>query len=296
MASLRTLKRRIHTIKNTAQVTKAMQMISLAKMKNAEQLARQAVPYSQGLVTIMEEIGTVTGYAHPLLAKHKQVQNIGVILVGPEKGFVGGMQTSLFSTLKNHIGEIKQKYPNANYIGIAINKRAQAILEAAGIPVEYAFTQFANKSAGVDISALMLTITSGYIDLKLDLVYLCYSHFKNTLVQIPTWSQLLPFVFDKQALPEEAKSIKLDSEILVFEPSKSQILNFLIPEYLESQILAAIFDANAAEEAARMVSMKNATDNAQQLGKDLQLEYNRTRQAKITNELLEIAQGASAIN
>jgi F-type H+-transporting ATPase subunit gamma len=284
MASLRAIKRRIQTVKNTAQVTKAMQMISANKMKQAEKLAKQTIPYTEGLFEVVRRIGKITDYSSPLLKRSANVRNIAVVVIGPSRGFVGGLITNLTVNTIKAINDLKLQNPGANVLGVSVHRKALNIVTNLGIEDKYHFAKYFDHPTTTELSSIYSTILNGFMNEEFDEVYLAYMHFVNTMVQKPVFKRLLPIKFD---VTDEKKE-----NTFIFEPSKSTILDFVLPEYFESEVLTAILDSNASEQSARMVAMKSATDNAKAINKELSLQYNSTRQAKITNEILEIVSNA----
>ncbi|HNZ70730.1 MAG TPA: ATP synthase F1 subunit gamma [Candidatus Dojkabacteria bacterium] len=310
MASLRALKRRITTVKNTSQVTKAMQMISASKMRTAVHLATETVPYTKAMSEIISKMGDISDYQSDMTRKSEKVKNILIVIIGQSRGFVGGLVTLLASFVAKNCKEIKEKNPDANISALTIHRKALNVAQLAGLESKYHFAKYFDKPNTTVLSPIYKTILDTYKSGEYDEIYVSYIHFINTMVQKPYFTKLLPIDLDyiadqfagktKTELPEKEadndKNKDISSNDLVFEPSKKSILDFLLPEFFESEVLTAVLDSNASEESARMVAMKNATENAKELSKTLTLQYNQSRQAKITSEILEVASGSVMIN
>jgi F-type H+-transporting ATPase subunit gamma len=285
MAQTKEIKTRIKTVKNIAKVTKTMQMISANRMKKAVKRSLESTPYSMELNEILKKMGNLEGYENEFIKKVTKVNNIAVVVVGPSKGFVGSMISSLTIDLNREIKSLKLLYPNAVFTGISIHKMGLKIVRANGLDDMYHFSDIYENTSVKDLVPIFSLISNKYKTGEFDLVYLCYINFQSASVRTPIFSQLLPVtmpVFKNEA-PTTASATE------TFEPSSKEVLDFLIKEYFEKQILNAILSSNASEHSARMMTMKNATDNAFGLIQDLTLNYNKGRQAQITEQIIEVA-------
>lgn len=285
MSNIRELKHRIKSIKSTRQITKAMQMISALKMKKAQQFAVETKPYADGLLEIVRKLGTVKNYKSKFLKDVKFPKSILIVIIGSSRGFVGSMTSSHVTLLTKKVGEIKNIYPNANLFSLTIHKVGLRIANMVGIESKFHFAKQYEKPTSTDLSPIFKVILDGFESGQFDLVYLTYVEFLSIMKQQPAFKMLLPIQFQQIGIEKK----KTDQ---IFEPTASEVLDFLLPEYFETQIYSAILSSNASENAARMVSMKNATDRAEEMIKDLTLLYNKTRQSGITQEILEVAMGA----
>lgn len=307
MGSLRAIKRRITTSKSTAQITRAMQMVSASKMKKSEESAREAMPYADGIYEVVRTIGKIKDYKSPYLRIPKRIKKIAVVVIGPGRGFVGELISKLLLSTADKVEKLKKDHPDAEIVGISLHKVALKIVNGVGIDSEYHFAQYLDSPDTTNLSPIFKILLDGFTGGEFDEVYLSYMYFVNTMVQKPVFKKVLPISFEK--LVEEAKGeVSSKSQTLganrevkaedvkdfIFEPSPSEVLDFLLPEYFETQILTSVLSSNASEHSARMVAMKNATDNANELVKNLTLKYNRSRQANITQEILEVAMGAAS--
>jgi F-type H+-transporting ATPase subunit gamma len=289
MPSTRDIRRRIKSVKNTAQITKAMQMVAASKMRKAQQAALAGRPYAQLMNKVLAAVAAETlDASHPFLEQRQGAQRC-VILVSTDKGLCGGLNSNLMR-------EAAKFDPGAIFIA-AGRKGSQFLARTQRRMV----AEFTFKDAPLFAEARAISKFAGDLFLKgeADRVDILFTNFISTLVQKPEARQLLPISevaavkagmgADKAgALPEPAGEF-------LFEPSQEKVLAALLPHSLNFQIYQILLEAKASEHSARMVAMKNATDNALQFIKDLTLEYNKLRQGNITNELLEIATAAMAL-
>ncbi len=284
-ANTRDIRRRIKSVKNTAQITKAMQMVAASKMRKAQQLAIDGRPYAQLLNRISAAVNAVSGDTkHPLL-QQREVKKELVIIISTDKGLCGALNTNLLREAAKFDGE-KTEF-------IAAGRKAA---QWAGRSRKKMIAEFHLKDTPsfVETKVISKMAIEKFLDGSVDKVSVLVTRFVNTLTQEPVVFQLLPV----SALPVnkdlEAAGEKGGVDV-VFEPSAAAVLDALLPYYAHFAIYRAVVEARAAEHSARMVAMKNATDNAKGLIKDLTLEYNKIRQASITTELLEITTAQMAL-
>jgi F-type H+-transporting ATPase subunit gamma len=285
-ANTRDIRRRIKSVKNTAQITKAMQMVAASKMRKAQQLAIDGRPYAQLLNRISAALNAVHGdETHPLL-QQREVKNELVIVISTDKGLCGALNTNL-------LREAAKFDPQKTQFIAAGRKAAQWMARARRNMI----AEFHLKDAPsfVETKVISKMAIEKFLDGSVDKVSVLVTRFVNTLTQEPVVFQLLPV----SALPSNAKDLEMLQEQggidPVFEPNSRAVLDALLPYYAHFAIYRAVVEARAAEHSARMVAMKNATDNAKSLIKDLTLEYNKIRQASITTELLEITTAQMAL-
>jgi F-type H+-transporting ATPase subunit gamma len=289
MASSRDIRRRIKSVKNTAQITKAMQMVAASKMRKAQQAAIAARPYA---ALMNDVLGNVTFYAgdftHPLMEK-REGRKRAVILIGTDKGLCGALNSNLMREAV--------KFDKANTVYITAGRKASQFVARTRRTLAAEFTY---KDAPLFSEARAIAKFGRDLFLKgeVDHVDILFTNFISTLTQKPQLRSWLPVGEIKavSAGMSEHKEEKLmhGSTEFLFEPSADQVLAALLPHSLNFEVYQILLEAKASEQSARMVAMKNATDNAQQLIKDLTLEYNKMRQASITKELLEISSAAMA--
>ena len=288
MHSTRDLRRRIRSIGSTAQITKAMQMVAGSKMRKAQQAALTHRPFAYLLYRIQREATTRMGeFTHPLL-EAREVRNRAVILVGADKGLCGALNTNLF--------RVAAQFDSQSTVFITAGRKAAQFVANSGRKLAgelgYADTPHFSEAAAIAGFARDL-----FVKREVDEVKIVATRFVNTLTQHPLAMEYLP-VGDIKALKipgmESPEELPEDNNEALFEPGPEAVVGYLLSHYLDFYVYQVLLNAKASEQSARMVSMKNATDSANRLIKDLSLEYNKQRQGNITKELLEIAGGQSA--
>lgn len=285
MASTRDIRRRIKSVKNTRQITKAMELVAASKMKKAQQAALAGRPYAELLAKMLGALADrVEESQHPFLAR-REVRTRGIILITSDKGLAGPLNANVFKTV------IDIKTP-AKYAVIG-RKGAQFIARTrrdllADFPAS-------DRVAFADVKVVSEFMTKQFLDGLVDTVEVIWPRFRNTLVQVPTLLPLLPLASVREAvsgLHQETDPARATGPVnnqMLFEPDPKTVLEALLPLYINREVYHAALDAKASEHSARMVAMKTAKDNATKLLGDLTLEYNKARQAGITQEILEIA-------
>ena len=288
-ANTRDIRRRIKSVKNTSQITKAMQMVAASKMRKAQMRALSGRPYAEELAKILAALGKAGGSdeLHPLLQERKEVKRELVIVISTDKGLCGALNTNLLREL-NRFDAAKTTFVAVGRKGAQYLGRLKRDL-AAEFELKEAFTFLECKQASKFAIEKFL---SG----EVDKVTVAYTDFKSTLSQEPTLKVILPVQnFDIDDLHGQKTEVAASSTEYLFEPSAGGVLEHLVPHYVHFAVYQMILESRASEHSARMVAMKNATDNAKQLIKDLTLEYNKIRQAGITTELLEITTAQMAL-
>jgi F-type H+-transporting ATPase subunit gamma len=285
MANLKEIRNRITSIGSTMQITSAMKMVSAAKLKKAQDAITAMRPYSNKLTELLQNLSaTLDGESGGVYATPKEVNKVLIVAITSNRGLCGGFNSSI---TKKTIETIENKYNGKQVDIFAIGKKGNDLLSKT-------YTVVANKSAIYDDLTFnnAADIAQGLMDLfaegTYDEIAIVYNKFKNAATQITEVEQFLPIVPAKKDA-----NISLD---YLFEPSKEEIVQGLIPKSLKTQLYKALRDSFASEHGARMTAMHKATDNATELRDDLLLQYNKARQAAITNEILEIVGGAEALN
>ena len=284
MPNTRDIRRRIKSVKNTAQITKAMQMVAASKMRKAQQLALAGRPYAKLMNAVLASCKAgVDQHTHPLLEK-RPVKKVGVILISTDKGLCGGLNTNLLREVSLCDPEITE-FVSVGRKGKAFLGRMKRHLIADFEMHEIPTLLYTKK-----ISQFMI---DAYLKGEIDQIDVFYTDYISTINQKPRRRQLVPIVELKalEAGVEEGEVAAVEGSAggeAEFEPSAGAVLSALLPHYIHFQVYQSYLEAKASEHSSRMVAMKNATDNAKQMIKDLTLEYNKVRQAGITNELLEI--------
>jgi F-type H+-transporting ATPase subunit gamma len=287
MNSPRDLRRRIRSVTGTAQITKAMQMVAASKMRRAQQAALAGRPFVQLIYRIQREATSRMGeFSHPLLAVRK-VNKRAVILVAADKGLCGALNTNLF--------RLAAEFDPETTIFIAAGRKAAQFIARTRRKLVAEFS-YADTPRFPEARAISAFARDLFLKGEVDEVQIIATRFENTLTQYPLCLEFLP-VGELKALkiPGARPEAELAADITesLFEPSPEAVLEYLLSHYLDIFVYQVMLNAKASELSARMVSMKNATDNAQNLIRDLTLEYNKLRQGNITRELLEIAGGQS---
>ena len=285
MISPRILRRRIKSVQSTAKITKAMEMIATAKMKRSQDRALAGRPYDVKISQVISDLAAQgeTSFLHPLLQRRDEVKKIGIIHISTNRGLCGGLNSNLNKMAGNFI--LEQEAP---VLVTAVGRKGSDFMYRSQRQVRADFNNISDKPGLLEtlpISKLIIDdFTSGFIDL----VYLSYTRFVNTFTQKPTMELLLPI--KPSDLP------KAESKDYIYEPNANEVLEGLLPRYVEMKIYHAILEAAASEQSARMVAMRNATDNANDLIQHLTLMLNKARQEMITTELLDISGGVEILH
>ncbi len=287
MHSLREIRRRVRSIGSTAQITRAMQMVAASKMRKAQDAALGGRPFAQLVYRIQREATRWAGdLQHPLL-EVREVKKRAVVLVGADKGLCGALNANLL--------RVAAQYDPSSTVFVAAGRRAAQFVARTGRQLAAEFP-YGDSPSFADSRAIASFARDLFLERKVDEVKLVATRFVNTLTQRPVTLEFLPVgritgLEIPGAEPEVA--LEADTAGCMFEPDAEGVLGYLLSHYLNIYIHQVLLNAKASEQSARMVSMKNATDSADGLIKDLTREYNKLRQGNITNELLEIAGGQS---
>ncbi len=281
MANTRQIRSRIIASQNISKITKAMEMVAASKMKRAQEQATAARPYARALQSSLQKVSTFTDPSlHPLLTQHAEGVDIA-ILFSTDKGLCGSLNTNLFKAL---VGWLKD-HPQGEVI--AIGRKSVTFCRLFGIPLYAQFIDLPEKVSTKDILPISSLIMREFLDKKFHSVHVFYMDFVNTLTQRLRSIQLMPLAQEDTYEKPTMISPALSSEY-TFEPNPEEILSALLPYYIENFLYQTLLEGRASEHSARMVAMKNASENAAELVKELRLIYNKSRQAAITNELLDI--------
>ncbi len=295
MPSLKELKGRISSVKSTQKITKAMQMVAAAKLKRAQDAAEASRPYAERMASVVANLTSAMGEdgSGPKLLTGAGDDSVHLlVVVTAERGLCGGFNSSVVKYTRTLIGELRAEGKTVKIITVGKKGREQLSREYGDLFIEHVDTSDAKDAdAQTEIAiALGADITRRFEAEEFHVCTLVYSQFKNVLTQTPTDQQLIP-----ADAPDDAESVDLEGAIYAYEPSEPTILETLLPRYITTQILSALLESAAGEQAARMSAMDNATRNAGEMIDGLTLTYNRARQAQITKELIEIISGAEAL-
>jgi F-type H+-transporting ATPase subunit gamma len=288
MATLLDFRRRIRSVKNTQQITRAMKFVSAARLRRAQEAALAARPYAKELVRVLRStMARIESPQHPLLAKRPEERILVLVLAG-ERGLAGAFNTNI---LREAVKLFRSKQ-GKKILVIPVGKKARDALRKAG--VEFA-GEYVNVLARVDFGVareIANLITALYAEEKIDAVYVVFSEFKNVIAPTLVTEKVLPV--EKIETAEETDAEAAASQIdYIYEQPEEQILDRLLPRYVETQVLRTLLESSAAEHAARMAAMEAATKNAGDVIEALTLHMNKVRQAAITKEIIEIVSGAS---
>ena len=285
VTNVRTIKRRIRSVQNTAKITKAMQMVAASKMRKAQQQVIASRPYAVKLSEILADIKATLDdeeLQNPLLVT-RPVRSVMVIHITPDRGLCGGLNSNLNKSAGSFV--LAQDDPVSM---ITVGKKGRDFMVRSGASVLAEFTGIGDQPSYENILPVGKLAMDAYINGSVDKVFLSFAEFVNTTIQRPLMRQLLPL-----EIPESAES---SSGQYFYEPDVINVLDDLVPRYIETQIYQGLLEAVASEHSARMVATQNATDNAKDMIEDLKLTMNKVRQETITKELLEVIGGVAALN
>jgi len=286
MATVREIRRRIRSVRNIAQIAKAMETVAASKMRRAQAQTLASRPYAEKALEVLHSLARQTAYGgealHPLL-EQRPVQRIGVVLYTADRGLCGGFNASIIHKAVEFTKA--QEHPVSF---IAVGRKGRDFLMRYRFEVEAEFTGIPDRPTAMDVAPIARVAIDDYLSGRWDTVYLAYTDFVSTLVQRPTIRRLLPL----EPVWETGTPVAVD---YIYEPDPRTILDQVLPRLAEWQIYQAMLESIASEQSARMVAMRNARESAMELIDDLTLTYNKARQEAITKELLDIAGGAEAL-
>jgi F-type H+-transporting ATPase subunit gamma len=280
--SQREIRRRIGSVGNIKQITRAMQFVAASKLKRAQDATLASRPYSDKLDEVLADVASVVDDEHhPLLAEERPGARL-IVLFTTDRGLAGSLNTN---TIRFAAREIASSEGELSVV--TVGRKGTAAMRRARVPIAAAFDGFGDRPAFADILPLARLVSDDFLAGTYGKVHLIHPTFVSTLVQRPEMTRLLPIKPnpDDDAIPGRQ---------FIFEPDPRQVLEQLLPRYVATRLFQAVLETTASEQSARMVAMRNATDNAQELIDDLTLTYNKVRQANITREMIEIATGASS--
>ena len=292
MPSTKEIRVKIKSVQNTRKITKAMEMVAASKMRKAQERMRHARPYGDKIRNIVAHMASANPeYKHPFVGKRGELRNVGLILVTTDKGLCGGLNTNI---QRAALAKVKEwDAGGAKLVATAIGNKGYGFLQRLNANVVSHVVQIGDKPHLDKLIGPVKLQLDAYAEGKLDAVYLAYSRFVNTMKQEPVIEQLLPLSAERLAQTEEEK--RAYAWDYLYEPDAQRVIDELMGRYVEALIYQAVAENMSSEQSARMVAMKAASDNAKKLIEELQLIYNKTRQAGITKEISEIVGGAAAI-
>jgi len=282
VASQRDIRRRIQSSRNIKQITRAMQFVAASKLKRAQDATLQSRPYAEKLEEVLADVATVLGGEdHPLLVRREGGRRL-IVLITTDRGLAGALNTN---TIRFAAGEITGTPGDLSVV--TVGRKGRDAMRRARVPLEAHFEGYGERPAFADVLPLARLITDDYLAGKWNRIDIVYSRFISTLTQRPTMDELLPITPDED-------TAGIPGNQFIFEPDPGTVLERLLPRYVATRLFQAVLESKASEESSRMVAMKNATENAEELIEDLTLAYNKVRQSNITREMIEIATGAQA--
>jgi F-type H+-transporting ATPase subunit gamma len=297
MPSTREIKRRIGSIKNIGQITKAMQMVAASKMRRAQERVQQARPYAEqlrGMVSRLARAGGVDVGESAALMAERPVSRIGYVLITPDSGLCGALPSNINRRAVISVQEVQRELaqqgaatPAVDFVAVGRKGRDFVVRSPYNLLAE--FTNYGAQPGLNDAAAIAQVAVDAFVKGDVDVVYLVYAKFVNTVTQIPTVVKLLP-VEPPVDEGDEKKNVEY-----IYEPDPQSLFEALLPRYVDLQVYQALLESLASQWSAQMVAMKNATDSAKDLLEDLNLTYNKARQASITTQILEVVSGAEAL-
>lgn len=294
MASTREIRRRIRSVKNTAQITKAMQMVASSKMRRAQERVQQSRPYSEQLLALVSRLANAAGEdigEGVSLLRERPVHNIGIVMITPDRGLCGALPSNINRKAASSALELQNSFaaqgerPGVDFLPVGRKGRDFVVRTQQKMMAE--FTNYGDKPALSEATAIAQVAVDAFQKGEVDVVYLVYPKFINTVSQTPISIQLLPVQPPARDEKEEQKVVEY-----IYEPDARTIFEALLPRYVDVQVYQALLETVASFYSAQMIAMKNATDSAKELVQDLTLTYNKARQSAITMQILEVVAGS----
>ena len=287
MASGREIKTKIKSVQNTRKVTRALEMVSASKIRKAQDRMKASRPYARAMKQVIGHLAQANSeYQHPFLVERSEIKRVGYIIVSSDRGLAGGLNNNLF---RKTLGEVRQwQDKGAGVDVVTIGQKASAFFRRIKVDMLASVTHLGDRPQVEQLVGVVKVMLDAYETGKVDRVYLVYNDFVNTMTQRAAFDQLLP-------LPASDTQFTQHDWDYIYEPDAATVLEHVLTRYVESLVYQAVLENVASEHAARMVAMKSASDNATKLIGDLQLVYNKARQAAITQEISEIVGGAAAV-
>ncbi len=292
MAGIKEIRTKIKSVQNTSKITKAMEMVAASKMRKAQDRMRTARPYADKVRNIAAHMSQANPeYVHPYLVARSDIKAVGMIVVTTDKGLCGGLNTNVLRLVLNRIKELEAD--NVKLQATAIGNKGLGFLARLGVNLVSQEVQLGDTPHLDRLIGSIKVQLDDYAAGRIDAVYLAYNRFVNTMRQEPVIEQLLPLASERFEQSEAEKSSY--SWDYIYEPDAKTVIDELLLRYVEALVYQAVAENMASEQSARMVAMKAASDNAKKIIGELQLVYNKTRQAAITKEISEIVGGAAAV-
>jgi F-type H+-transporting ATPase subunit gamma len=295
MPSLKDIRSRIGSVRNIAQITRAMEMVAASRMKRAQDSILAARPYADELEDALRRVAAAEGLTEEVnaLLARRPVRRVAMIVITTDRGLAGSLNANATRAVLRWVTERASGTNGDRRVeieAITVGRKGRDALRRAGVPIAAHFAQLGDRPSFADVTPIARLVTQDFLAEKYDEIDIAYSTFVSTLAQRPNIATLLPV-----ERPEMGEEHRRTNDEYLFEPSPEAVLSRLLPHYVAIGIYRAVLENNASEQSARMIAMRNSTDNANELIDDLTLVYNKTRQATITREMIEIASGAEAL-
>jgi F-type H+-transporting ATPase subunit gamma len=296
MAGSKEIRNKIKSVQNTRKITKAMEMVAASKMKKAQERMRATRPYLEKAYNIAMHISRAnTEYKHPFLVSHPNVTRVGAIVVTTDKGLCGGLNTNVLRVMMQQHKEWRAKGLDVDYV--AIGNKGQGFLQRMGANIVSSAVQLGDRPHLDKLVGPVKVLLDEYTAGRLHEVHIFYTNFVNTMKQEPRHGRIVPIPDEYRTATGEVRKVEISDGAwdYIYEPDARELLDGMMRRYMEAIVFQMVNENLASEQSARMVAMKAASDNAGEIIDELQLIYNKTRQASITKELSEIVGGAAAV-
>ncbi len=296
MATAREIRRRIRSVKNIAQVTRALEAVSASKVRRAQAQVLATRPYAEKAWQVLNNLAAqpVHDQAHPLLSSRVPVRTVQIVLLTSDRGLCGAFNYNIVRTMLDFVARRAKPVKL-----ITVGRKGRDLTWRAGFEIVAEFSKLPTSPTVIDVAPIARVAIENFVNGEADEVYLAYTDFVNMLKQRPVVKRLLPLrpaEIETQAMAEYVQEVKVETTVeYIYEPSPAVILEEVLPSFTELQVYQAVLESLASEHAARMVAMRNATESAEELVDELTISYNKARQQAITSEILDIAGGAEAL-
>jgi F-type H+-transporting ATPase subunit gamma len=291
MSGASEIRSKIKSIKNTQKITSAMEMVAASKMRKAKQRMEASRPYANKIRTVIEHLAhSHSEYRHPFLIEREE-KSVGVIVISSDRGLCGGLNGNLFRHILKENSRLEQKGVKTSYC--AIGSKAEAYLRRLDAPLLASTSRLGDAPEVADVIGAVGVMLKAFDKGNIDAIYISYNMFVNTMTQQAVIKKVLPIAPDKESFSEVPSESKYWDYL--YEPDAKELLDALLTRFIEAQVYHGVVENFACEQSARMIAMKSASENASEIIDNLQLVYNKARQAAITQELSEIVSGAAAV-
>ena len=290
MSNAKDIRSQIKSIKSTQKITKAMEMVAASKMRRAQENMQHGRPYTRNIVRLIARlISSNSDFSHPFLSERREIRNVGYIVISTDRGLCGGLNINLFKKLLEHLREQRAAGRGARFA--VFGRKAMGLINRINGDVVFSLENYGDNPALNQLIGGVKILIDDYLKGEIDHIYIVGNRFINTMSQEPRVVRLLP----ARVIDQENLHMPSHHWDYIYDPNAAAILEELLPRYIEVLVKQAVAENIACEMSARMIAMKSASDNAGSLIDDLQLQYNKARQAAITQELSEIVGGAAAV-